>query len=568
MAILASCDPKFPIAEWDRLLDQAELTLNLLRNSRVNPKLSSHAYLFGNFDFNSTPIAPPGTKVQVQIKTGQRGSWSYHSEDGWYVGRAINHYRCVNCYIPATHRTRIADTVKFFPTIIPFPSVTLEDFLRQATSDILAILQHPPSLPTLQCGDMTQEAIIQIAQLLNRTVPLPVLQQSPTSTPITQLVPTPIHSPAAVPRVSATPLHSLATVPRVSPTPTPYLPRTETPIVSPTVPLKNIVPSSSIDYDELTNTIISVLQNNSNTSEKQPKRKHSRPYNLRRTPIRQPGRPYNLRSQRPHETSFRNLAQQHLVAQHVFSTPTNNAFHMYNPTSGKKETIDSLLNSTAAQRWTCSLSNEWGRLAQGNKHGVKATDTIDFIHRYDVPTGRKVTYGSFVCDYRPLKDDPYRVRLVVGGDKLDYPDDPASPAAGLLQTKLLINSTISDAKKGARFMSMDLKDHFLASPMERPEFMRVHRRHIPHDIFEQYNLKELVTPEGFVYIKIKKACTASSKLRYLHTKNSSKILHLTAIIHANTQLVYGVMTHCQPNFVFVLMILVLSISLQVMLITS
>ena len=139
LAILATCDPRFPISEWDRLLDQAETTLNLLRNSRINPKLSSFAYLFGNFDFNATPIAPPGTKIQVQIKSGVRGSWSFHSEDGWYVGRSPHHYRCVTCYIPSTHRERIADTVTFFPTVIPFPKVKLDDFLRQATSDILAI---------------------------------------------------------------------------------------------------------------------------------------------------------------------------------------------------------------------------------------------------------------------------------------------------------------------------------------------------------------------------------------------------------------------------------------------
>ena len=49
---IATLDPKFPICEWDRLLPQAILTLNLLRNSRVNPKLSAWAYLHGNYDFN------------------------------------------------------------------------------------------------------------------------------------------------------------------------------------------------------------------------------------------------------------------------------------------------------------------------------------------------------------------------------------------------------------------------------------------------------------------------------------------------------------------------------------
>jgi hypothetical protein len=65
LAGLATADPAYPVAEWDRLLPQAVLTLNLLRNSRVNPKLSAYAYLFGNFNFNKTPLAPPGTKVIV-----------------------------------------------------------------------------------------------------------------------------------------------------------------------------------------------------------------------------------------------------------------------------------------------------------------------------------------------------------------------------------------------------------------------------------------------------------------------------------------------------------------------
>ena len=38
---LATLDPDFPIQEWDRLIDQSKLTLNLLRASKFNPKLSA-----------------------------------------------------------------------------------------------------------------------------------------------------------------------------------------------------------------------------------------------------------------------------------------------------------------------------------------------------------------------------------------------------------------------------------------------------------------------------------------------------------------------------------------------
>lgn len=45
---------------------------NLLRNARVNPILSAQAFLFVNFDFNRTPLAPPGTRVVVHVKPRPR----------------------------------------------------------------------------------------------------------------------------------------------------------------------------------------------------------------------------------------------------------------------------------------------------------------------------------------------------------------------------------------------------------------------------------------------------------------------------------------------------------------
>ena len=40
----------------------------------------------------------------------------------------------------------------------------------------------------------------------------------------------------------------------------------------------------------------------------------------------------------------------------------------------------------------------------------------------------------------------YRISLVLGGDKLDYALDAGSPAASMLETKLLVKSVISEAK--------------------------------------------------------------------------------------------------------------------------
>jgi hypothetical protein len=162
--------------------------MNLLRNARANPHLSSYAYLHGNFDSNKTPLAPPGTKVVVHSKPDKRASWDPHGIEGWFVGPSMEHYRCVKCYMPLTSSVRDSDTVAFFPHHIPFPKVTTNDFLRQSIEDILSLLKNSPptTIPSLTTGDNTKAAIAQIAKLLNRHIPAPpsIPSLSPTPDPL------------------------------------------------------------------------------------------------------------------------------------------------------------------------------------------------------------------------------------------------------------------------------------------------------------------------------------------------------------------------------------------------
>ena len=60
IAFLSIFDPNFPLHLWDRSIPHATLTLNLLRPSRLNSRLSAEAELNGAFDFNHTPhLVPP-----------------------------------------------------------------------------------------------------------------------------------------------------------------------------------------------------------------------------------------------------------------------------------------------------------------------------------------------------------------------------------------------------------------------------------------------------------------------------------------------------------------------------
>ena len=91
---LASCNPNFTSQEWDRLIPQEVINLNLLHYSRTKPIISAHATINGNFDFNATPLAPPVTKVTVHKAAPNRPSFSTYAVNGWYIGPSLNHKRC------------------------------------------------------------------------------------------------------------------------------------------------------------------------------------------------------------------------------------------------------------------------------------------------------------------------------------------------------------------------------------------------------------------------------------------------------------------------------------------
>jgi hypothetical protein len=75
---LSSVYTYFPMNLWDRLLPQAETTLNLLRTSRLHPQLSAAAHFHGLIDYNKTAFAPPGCNIIAHEKPSQRRTWAHH----------------------------------------------------------------------------------------------------------------------------------------------------------------------------------------------------------------------------------------------------------------------------------------------------------------------------------------------------------------------------------------------------------------------------------------------------------------------------------------------------------
>jgi hypothetical protein len=111
-----------------------------------------------------------------------------------------------------------------------------------------------------------------------------------------------------------------------------------------------------------------------------------------------------------------------------------------------------------------------------------------------------VTYGSFSCDLKPNKAEKERTRLTMGGDRINYPDDCGTPTADMILFKILVNSILSTPK--AKCLMLDIKDFYLRTPMKRPEYMRLKITDIPEEIIEHYNLREIVTADGYVYCEV------------------------------------------------------------------
>ena len=114
-----------------------------------------------------------------------------------------------------------------------------------------------------------------------------------------------------------------------------------------------------------------------------------------------------------------------------------------------------------------SYAKELSRMAQGMPGLAEGTNTIFFITPKEVPANRwrDITYVRIVVNYRPEKSDPYRTRLTLGGDQVNYLGYCVTPTVNLLTIKLLLNNVISFPN--AKFITIDIKDFYLNTSMAR-----------------------------------------------------------------------------------------------------
>ena len=471
IAGLCTTPSNFPLVIWDLLVPQAELTLNLMRGSRLNPKLSAWAQVKGPFDFNRTPIAPPGMNVLVYEDPDHRGSWGAHAIEGHYVGPALDNYRCYDIYTPSTKAVRTSDTVVWFPEEIPLPGASSTDIIARSLQEILKALQNPSPEAPIGALEPTQlEALKQLMEVFKSTL-------TPHPDAAVPRVSEPSSTPASVPRVPEKP----AALPRVPIKMHPYNTRSK-----PALPPAR--DSAYVSRPTLPMPPELVQAHGGGTS---PNEAHAQ----METAL--------LRSQLTDildDLRFAGRAVEPIDAPEYMHIPKGFALKALNVDTGKLEEYPGLLKSSEGPLWECSTAEEFHRLCKGNEK-IRGTDTLHFIHKHEVPAGRKVTYMRLVITDRPQKEQPRRVRITVGGDRLDYPFDTSTRTSDITTAKLLWNSVLST--KDARFITIDIKDFYLCTPMTYKQYMKIPVQVIPKEIMEKYDLYKKVYG-GYVYVEIRK----------------------------------------------------------------
>ena len=95
---------------------------------------------------------------------------------------------------------------------------------------------------------------------------------------------------------------------------------------------------------------------------------------------------------------------------------------------------------------------------------------------------------------RPEKKERNCTRFVVGGDCTNYPGEVATPTADMLVAKILFNSVVS--MPGAKFMTINISNFYLMTPLKRAKYIYIHIKDIPekssNSIFSRTRPRQMV----------------------------------------------------------------------------
>ena len=121
------------------------------------------------------------------------------------------------------------------------------------------------------------------------------------------------------------------------------------------------------------------------------------------------------------------------------------------------------------------------------------------IRYKNIPLDRRkdIAFSKVVGTFRPDKANPNLTRITIAGQNIKYPGDVGTKTASLDLVKLLLISVLS--RQGAKFVTFDIRNYYLHTPLDRPKYVCIKLSDIPLDFVDEYNLKDFVDTNGWVY---------------------------------------------------------------------
>jgi hypothetical protein len=353
---------------WDILLPQAVITLNMLRNSKINSKLPAATHIFGQYDFNRAPMAPPGTRSIAHETPNRRSTWAPHGLEGWYLGPDLEHYRCYTVHITKTRGYRIVKTVEFFPEKFTLPFATPQYQATKAATELTRALLNPqPAGPFYQVGDTQTLALKRLATIFEGAT------QQRTKDNVPPAKKNNDNAPLRVPT-------------RVSP---PRVPNTAAQSMSPQH--KNRSESVQNSHRRLNPSMRAVTPH---TPHDMVRRSATQLYNLSQdmmaVSLSQANHCFSISPNEQKQKTKGSMTSDNIIIMPEMANA------VICPDTCKSLKHNELITKLKYRiKWMRSTANEINRLYNKN--------TIRFIQRSENPEGRKVTYGSFVVDIKDHK---------------------------------------------------------------------------------------------------------------------------------------------------------------------
>eukprot|EP00804_Cyclotella_cryptica_P027479 CCRYP_007450-RA/>CCRYP_007450-RA protein AED:0.29 eAED:0.29 QI:0/0/0/1/1/1/3/0/633 len=412
--------------------------------------------------------------------------------NAWYVGPAKKHYRCYKFYIAETKGYRIANTAKFYPAHCKTPTIEPGDTIRLAAQDLIAAMKQTDKNAPISLHHKHTEALQKLASIFAEAA-----GETEHSLP---------RVPQPVPRVQRA-------VPRV-----PHRPTTST---EPTAPSK--IKRTRFVHQRVTRSNVPpppmpTIHEESLQSLARAKRRERRTQAVEPPPVRKkkPVREYQQAQQRVKDVTPTPvpqpppayISQEEDEANHTrHNTQTTPPQASPNPCGIPARAVYALMEQHVAHTSKLFIPDKFASQTATYEDSILLEHMANgVVHPITQETITKYEKLANV----PIMKDTWMKAMCKELGRLAQGTEPSRTPGLLLiigrkkRIRIELEShTLSTP--GAKFGAADVGNFYLATPLDRFEYMRIKAELVPEDFKRQYKLHDKIY-KGFIYMEIRRGC--------------------------------------------------------------